>query len=119
MIIGKQFEFEAAHSLPKEPIYGECSNIHGHSYKLTIEISGEVTEQGWVANFKELKQIVKREIIEEFDHKNLNTVFSIPSAENMVLYIKDKLTKAFQYKSYKLYSVTLFETSGSYAKVIC
>ena len=119
MIIGKQFEFEAAHSLPGNPAYGECSNVHGHSYKLIIEVEGDITELGWVENFKELKRIVQREVLSDFDHKNLNSIFKVPTAENMVIHIQKKLLSAMQTKPYKLYSVQLFETSGSYAKIIC
>lgn len=119
MIIGKLFEFEAGHSLPNNPAYGECCNLHGHSYKLIIEIEGDVTELGWVENFKELKRIVKREILDDFDHKNLNSIFKVPTAENMVLHIQKKLQEAIIAKPYKLHSVQLFETSGSYAKIIC
>jgi len=52
MIIAKHFEFEAAHQLPKGKIYGACQNLHGHSYKLIIEIEGDISKAGWVINFR-------------------------------------------------------------------
>ena len=59
MIIGKHFEFEAAHSLPNEDIYGVCKNIHGHTYKLIIEIEGTVNNKGWLINCKDILYSIK------------------------------------------------------------
>jgi len=116
MIIAKTFEFEAAHKLPEEECYGACSNLHGHTYKLTVEISGKVNDKGWVMNFKELKQIVKEVVLDKYDHSNLNDFFAVPTAENMLLRIgldiHDKLPFTI-----KVHSITLWETSTSYAKI--
>ena len=70
--VTKVFDFETAHALWNYD--GKCKNIHGHSYKLTISISGDVindpnhVKNGMIMDFGDLKKIVKAEIIEEFDH---------------------------------------------------
>jgi len=117
IIIGKHFEFEASHKLPDKNIYGKCKNQHGHTYKLTVEFSGEVTNDGWVCNFSELKEAVNKVVIERYDHANLNDYFDLPTAENILKRIYSDLEKAIQGKPYKLHSLTLYETSNSYAKI--
>ena len=116
MIIAKHFEFEAAHKLPDRLIYGQCADLHGHTYKLTIEIKGEVLPNGMVMNFKDLKAIVKKEVIDKYDHAYLNEFFYIPTAEIMVQQIGMDV-KANLPSGVNLHSVTLYETSNSYAKI--
>ena len=70
--ISKKFEFEAAHAL--EGYDGLCKNIHGHSYQFTVTLRGEIindvskSSNGMVMDFKDLKNIVYKEIINKFDH---------------------------------------------------
>jgi len=68
----KEFNFEMAHALWNYD--GLCKNIHGHSYKLLVTVIGEaITDKknpklGMVMDFSDLKQIVKKEITEKYDH---------------------------------------------------
>jgi 6-pyruvoyltetrahydropterin/6-carboxytetrahydropterin synthase len=70
--VTKVFDFETAHALWNYD--GKCKNIHGHSYKLTVSISGEVindlehVKNGMIIDFGDLKKIVKKEIVNDFDH---------------------------------------------------
>jgi 6-pyruvoyltetrahydropterin/6-carboxytetrahydropterin synthase len=70
--ITKQFTFETAHALYNYD--GKCRNIHGHSYKLDVTVIGEPisdTENvkcGMVIDFGDLKQIVKKEVVDVWDH---------------------------------------------------
>ena len=70
--VTKIFDFETAHALWNYD--GKCKNIHGHSYKLTISISGEVindinhVKNGMIIDFGDLKKIIKKEIVSPFDH---------------------------------------------------
>lgn len=109
--IRKVFEFEAAHLLINHP--GKCKYLHGHSYKLAVTVTGNIDEEsGMVMDFGTLKRVVNTEIIEEFDHKFLNDQFTeLPTAENMVYLIWDKLEKA----GLNLSKIELWETSGSCA----
>ena len=63
--IAKDFYWEMSHRLPDHP--GLCRNIHGHSYKMQIELEGEPTAQGMVLDYYELSKIVKP-FLEQFDH---------------------------------------------------
>lgn len=91
MIICREFYFDAAHLLPDYE--GKCANLHGHTYKLEVVVSGNVRDNGMVIDFGDLKKIVNRAVIAELDHVNLNDVFDNPTAENIVVWIFDSLVK--------------------------
>lgn len=118
MIIGKHFEFEASHQLPNEDCYGKCRNLHGHTYKLLIEIQGEVNEKGWIMNFSDLKAIVNELVIQKLDHKHLNDVIAdISTAENILAWIVNQIRQPIWDKGSHLHRVTLYETSNSFARI--
>ncbi len=126
--ITRRETFAAAHRLFKPELsdeenlklFGKCSNPnwHGHNYTLEVIVAGEVDPgTGFVMDLKELKEVVRKNVISKVDHKNLNldTDFmkdKIPTSENIVIAIwnelKDKITKG------KLYSVKLYETENNY-----
>ena len=99
--------FNAAHRLnnpnwsdeKNERVYGKCNNYnyHGHNYDLIVQVTGEVNpETGYVMDMKVLSDLIKKEVLDKFDHKNLNLdtqEFSDlnPSAENIAIVIYDKL----------------------------
>ena len=101
-------------------IFGKCSNPkwHGHNYVLEVIVAGEVNPKtGFVINLKDLKEIVKKYIIEEVDHKNLNleTKFMegiIPTTENVAIAIWKQLENKIP--EGKLYSVKLSETENNF-----
>lgn len=121
LIIAKHFEFEAAHQLPNDPCYGKCATMHGHTYKLIIEVEGPLNEEkGWLVNFSEVKSVVKERIIDKLDHTFLNesTGLKITTAENLLLWIADKINNPIRDLGLAVSSITLYETSNSYAKII-
>jgi len=65
MKIAKEFNWEMGHRLPDH--FGKCKNIHGHSYKMMVELDGELDKNGMVLDYYELKKIVNP-IIENLDH---------------------------------------------------
>ena len=101
--------FSAAHRLYRKDwsdeknkeVFGLCSNplYHGHNYYLEVKISGEVDpETGYVIDLKIVKDIIQKEVIQKFDHKNLNEDTQEfhdlnPTAENIAIVIYDKLRK--------------------------
>lgn len=120
LTVTKIFKFEAAHWLP---LYdGACHNLHGHSYKLEVTVTGEVNENtknpqcGMIIDFSVLKGIVEEKIIRRFDHSNLNEFFSNPTAENMVKYFAEVINTALP-TNIVLVSVKLWETDSSYAEI--
>jgi len=116
MIIAKHFEWEASHQLPNEEEYGKCRNLHGHTYKMTVEIKGDISNKGWVINFSTLKEIVNRLVVDKYDHKHLNEFFEIPTAENILTKIVDDLSVELKNINVYLHSIKLYETSNSYVK---
>ncbi len=101
-------------------IFGKCSNPnwHGHNYVLEVVVAGEVDPKtGFVINLRDLKEIVRKYVIEEVDHKNLNleTKFMkgiIPTTENMTIGIWKQLIDKIP--NGNLYSVKLSETENNF-----
>jgi 6-pyruvoyltetrahydropterin/6-carboxytetrahydropterin synthase len=108
MIITKIFKFDSAHKL--NDYEGQCSNLHGHTYTLHVSVQGEIKKNGLVFDFKDLKEIVKKDVISKLDHKYLNDIISQPTAENMCVWIWKELSSKLD-----LYEIKLYETPDSYA----
>ncbi len=80
-------------------VFGKCSNphYHGHNYELEVKVTGVPQEDtGFVIDMKELSDIIRQEVIERFDHKNLNLDTAEfrslnPTAENIAMVIFDLL----------------------------
>ncbi len=87
--VTKTFNFEAAHSLPFLPEGHKCRNVHGHSYRFTVEVNGELDERGFVIDYADISKAVKP-IVEYLDHKNLNDLFTFKTtAENLAAWLYD------------------------------
>lgn len=137
--VTKQFGFEMSHALLNYD--GLCRNIHGHSYKLQITVSGEPLidtnspKDGMVIDFSVLKKLIQQQIISKLDHslminekapidklKELGEMYERnhvvpfqPTSENMVIYIAEKV-KLILPEHLVLFSVRLYETSNSFAE---
>lgn len=93
MEIYKTFTFEAAHFLPNVPDGHQCKNLHGHSYKLTVYVEGEVSQaMGWVVDFDEISSAVKP-LLKQVDHSCLNDIEGLgnPTSENLALWFSENL----------------------------
>jgi 6-pyruvoyltetrahydropterin/6-carboxytetrahydropterin synthase len=96
--------------------YGKCNNpnYHGHNYNLEVTISGELNHNsGYLIDMKVLSNIIKEEILNPFDHKNLNLDVEDfknlnPTAENIAIVIYKKLIKRIDNK-YDI-KIKLYET---------
>lgn len=120
----RKAHFNAAHRLhnknwsdeKNKEVYGLCNspNYHGHNYNLSVYVSGEINQEtGYLFDLKELKDIIKEEVEDRYDHKNLNVDVDDykdiqPSTENMAFIIHGLLTKRIDDK-YKI-RVELWET---------
>ena len=101
-------------------VFGKCSNPnwHGHNYVLEVIVAGEMNpETGFVINLKDLKEIIKKHVIDKVDHKNLNleTDFmkgKIPTTENFTIGIWNQLVDNIP--NGKLYAVKLSETENNF-----
>ena len=109
--VKKVFRFEAAHHLPGYE--GDCARVHGHSYKLEVDVRGKPDAQGMIIDFRELGDIVNGIVISRLDHSDLNETLKHPTAENIAKWIYEALKP----KIPKLYEITVWETekcSASY-----
>jgi len=105
--VSRKAHFNAAHRLYRkdwsfeknDEIFGKCNNpnFHGHNYELIVSVTGEIDkETGYVIDMKVLKDIIKREVEDAFDHKNLNLEVPEfadlnPTAENIAVVIYNKM----------------------------
>ena len=100
-------------------VFDKCNNpnYHGHNYALEVWVSGEVDpETGYLIDLKILKTIIQKEIIDRFDHRNLNLDCPEfeqlnPTAENIAAVIYKLMREAMD-KKYEL-SITLWETENN------
>ena len=90
MRVRRQFDFEAAHHLPRHP--GRCRQLHGHSYRLLVTVDRPVDPaSGFAIDFGDLKSIVAREVVSVLDHGNVNEILENPTAEFMAVWIWNRL----------------------------
>ena len=120
--ICKIIEFEAAHKLwdPKltneqnRELYGSCCATHGHSYKLECCISGPVVSSGFIMNFKDLKNILQKEVLDKYDHAHLNQILAdIPTCENQIDVLWEDISSRLP-SFVTLEKLKLWETSNSF-----
>ncbi len=102
----KDFEFSAAHHLTKYK--GKCENPHGHNYKLTVTVSGELNSDDLVIDFLDIKTVVHEQVLALVDHTNLNDRFENPSCELIAQWIYRQLASHLP-----ITKVQLWETSTS------
>lgn len=124
----RKAHFNAAHRLHRKDwdeaknkaVFGKCSNpnYHGHNYDLTVGVTGEIDpETGYLIDLKILKDIIKSEVEDALDHKNLNLEVPEfkdlnPTVENLAVVIYDKIKKSLD-KKYEL-EITLYETPRNF-----
>ncbi len=93
MEIFKEFTFEAAHRLPFVPEGHKCARLHGHSFRLSIFVSGEIgAKTGWIMDFADIKSAFKP-IYDQLDHYYLNEIPGLenPTSEVLIRWIWDQL----------------------------
>ena len=83
MKIAKEFHWDMGHRLPEH--FGKCKNIHGHTYRMIVELEGNVLDSGMVMDYYDLKKIVLP-IIEELDH-----AFIVYKEDKEIIQFLDKL----------------------------
>ncbi|WP_405198089.1 6-pyruvoyl trahydropterin synthase family protein [Christiangramia sp. LLG6405-1] len=126
--VHRKAHFNAAHRLYRKDwddagnleVFGKCSNpnYHGHNYELIVSVTGNIDpETGFVMDLKILKDLIRTEVEDAFDHKNLNVEVEEfknlnPTAENISVVIWNKLRKQIQ-ETHDL-EVTLYETPRNY-----
>jgi 6-pyruvoyltetrahydropterin/6-carboxytetrahydropterin synthase len=109
--LGRRYRLSASHRLHTErlseeenrAVYGKCANPHGHGHNYTVEVlvGGEIdAATGMVMDLAELDGCVSREVLEPFDHQNLNTLREfenrVPTTENLCIEIERRLHGALR-----------------------
>ena len=102
------FGFEAAHRLAWHP--GRCRNLHGHSYRLDVSVEGPLDANGVVLDFDTLQDVVRTQVVEPWDHRDLNEVLDNPTAELLAHRAWELLEDA----GLTLAALRLWETSDSW-----
>lgn len=70
--LAREFTFDAAHNLKWHK--GKCKNIHGHTYRLQIFVTGRLNENGIIIDLGDLDSLVKKEVIDLLDHTYINKI---------------------------------------------
>lgn len=132
MKIAKEYNWEMGHRLPFHE--GKCKNLHGHSYKCMVEISGDPDSNGMVLDYYDMKKIIQP-VIDELDHafmvytedrevldfldkiNSRKVVVNFQStAENICLYLLSKIKETGLPKNIKSVKVKVLETENTYAE---
>lgn len=130
--ITRRETFNAAHKLYREDwtlekneeVFGRCSNHnwHGHNFTIFVTVKGiPSSDTGFVMNLKDLSEIIKKEVIEPLDHKNLN--LDVPflkgmlaSTENVVIQVWDRIKTPIANAAGELVKIKLVETENNYVE---
>ena len=111
MRVHKTFQIEAAHRLPNVPAGHKCARMHGHSFRVDVEVDGPVDPTfGWVMDFADIKAAFAP-LFEALDHRCLNDVDGLdnPTSENLARWIWQRLAPRLPLLS----RVTVHETCTS------
>jgi 6-pyruvoyltetrahydropterin/6-carboxytetrahydropterin synthase len=129
VLVSRRETFNAAHQL-RDPrlsddenrrLFGKCVNLHGHNYALEVVVAGKIDDaSGYVWDLKQLSDLMHRLIIEDVDHRNLNTDVPwlrglIPTAENLAVAFWGRLWPGLP--EGLLRSVRVCETDKNWAEV--
>jgi 6-pyruvoyltetrahydropterin/6-carboxytetrahydropterin synthase len=129
VLVSRRETFNAAHQLhdpglsdeENQRLFGKCANLHGHNYVLEVVVAGEIQDgTGYVLDLKQLSDLICRRVIDEVDHRNLNTDVPwlqgrIPTAENLAVAFWERISS--ELPEGLLRSVRLWETDKNWAEV--
>jgi len=129
VLVSRRESFNAAHQLcdpdlsddDNQRLFGKCASLHGHNYLLEVVVAGRIDQAtGYVLDLKALSALIYRLIVDEVDHRNLNTDVAwlqgvIPTAENLALAFWERIRPALPDGS--LHSLRLWETDKNWAEV--
>lgn len=107
----KLFRFEASHCLDQLPKDHVCNRMHGHSYRVKVEVSGEVDPKtGFLIDYSDMKEIVQP-IIDQLDHGHLNDIdgLNITSTEYLAAWLWNKIKPKLD----QLSKLTIYETDST------
>ena len=100
---------DCAHFLPG---HTKCGQLHGHTYRVEVMIEGEQQKGGMVIDFNELKTRT-REVLQAYDHRNLNDFMEFPTVENICAALSEKLTARVPFPL----TIRVWEGNGKWAEI--
>jgi 6-pyruvoyltetrahydropterin/6-carboxytetrahydropterin synthase len=127
---GRRYRFSASHRLHNDALseagnratYGKCNNPfgHGHNYVVEITVGGPVDpDTGMVCNLADLDACVRQQVLEPFDHTNLNLLSCfeklVPTTENLCIEIDRRMRQAFHKAT--IFSVRVEETGNNFFEI--
>ena len=129
VLVSRRESFNAAHQLrdpglsdaENERIFGKCANLHGHNYVLEVVVAGPIDQAtGYVFDLKELSDVISRRVIQDVDHRNLNTdvpwlAGQIPTAENLAVAFWERIRSELPEGTLRL--LRLWETDKNWVAV--
>ena len=129
VLVGRRESFNAAHQLcdpdlsddENRRLFGKCANLLGHNSVLEVVVAGEIDQaSGYVLDLKSLSDVICRQVIDDVDHRNLNTDVPwlkgrVPTAENLAQAFWERLRP--ELPDGLLRSVRLWETDKNWAQV--
>ncbi|HKI83186.1 MAG TPA: 6-carboxytetrahydropterin synthase QueD [Candidatus Krumholzibacteria bacterium] len=107
----KDFQFEAAHRLPRVPEGHKCGRLHGHSFKIQVEVAGEIDpDTGWLIDYAQIAEAF-RPLREILDHRYLNEIEGLenPTSEVLAAWLWQRLIASLP----QLARVTVQETCSA------
>lgn len=129
--ITRKEHFNAAHKLfnpawseeQNNATFGKCANKnwHGHNYELYVTVKGDINpDTGFVVNLKDLSTVIRTDVTEVLDHKNLNMDVKgmpvMPSTENVAIFIWNILNPKIKEMGAALHCIKLYETDSNYVE---
>ena len=129
VLVSRRETFNAAHQLrnprlsddENRRLFGKCVNLHGHNYALDVVVAGKINDDsGYVMDLKVLSDVMQQQVIQDVDHRNLNTDVPwlqgcVPTAENLAVIFWERLKRELPEGALK--SVRLWETDKNWAEV--
>jgi len=115
-VIATDYNFCSAHYLPHVPDTHKCKRMHGHNYRLTVKVEGEIRADGMVADFFDLDEIVAP-LVRQIDHRTLNDIPGLgnPTAELIAAWFVEQI--ALKFSSKRRIGCRIYETPECWAEV--
>ena len=109
ILVTREFKFDAAHYL--DGYKGDCANLHGHTWRFAVTVGADKLDGlGMAIDFKKMKEIVNKQVVDRLDHKCLNHVIPFnPTAENLAMWIYRQLMIEFCNVGVTIENIKLWE----------
>jgi 6-pyruvoyltetrahydropterin/6-carboxytetrahydropterin synthase len=112
LVIGVSETFDSAHFIPN---HERCGKVHGHTYKVEVEVEGELKD-GMIVDFADLKAILG-DIVAKYDHRLINELIENPTCENLCIAIYEEIEDRLKDSGLKVVRVKVYENPDKWAEI--